>query len=33
MKFGMSSRIKPKRKYVRISMMEIGAQFGQSAKR
>ena len=32
MEFGMSRRIKPKEKYVRISMKEILAQFGRSAE-
>ena len=32
MEFGMSRRIKPKEKYVRISMNEILSQFGRSAE-
>ena len=32
MEFGMSRRIKPKEKYVRISMKEILAQFGRSVE-
>ena len=32
MEFGMSRRIKPKEKYVRISMKEILAQLGRSAE-
>ena len=33
MKFGMSRRIKPKEKYVRISMKEILSQVGRSAEK
>ena len=33
MEFGMSRRIKPKEKYVHISIKEILAQFGQSAEK
>ena len=32
MEFGMSRRIKPKEKYVRISVKEILAQFRRSAE-
>ena len=32
MEFGMSRRIKPKEKYVRISMKDILAKFGWSAE-
>ena len=33
MEFGMSRRIKPKEKYVCISMKEIWCNFGRSAKK
>ena len=33
MKFGMSRRIKPKEKYVHISMKEIFLQFGGSPEK
>ena len=33
MEFGMSRRIKPKEKYVRISIKEMLAQFGRSAEK
>ena len=32
MEFGMSRRIKPKEKYVRLSMKEILSQFGRSTE-